>query len=53
MLGLQNTGMPALELGGARVTGVPIGARPAKVDLDWALTETFTEDGKPAGSPAR
>ncbi|WP_436498518.1 amino acid adenylation domain-containing protein [Actinokineospora sp. HUAS TT18] len=49
MLVLQNTPGAAGILPGVEITPEPVGAATAKVDLTFALAETFGADGGPAG----
>ncbi|MGH3863867.1 non-ribosomal peptide synthetase, partial [Actinokineospora sp.] len=49
MLVLQNTPGAAGILPGVEIEPHPIGAATAKVDLTFALAETFGDDGVPAG----
>ncbi|GAB1816265.1 hypothetical protein MUNTM_53090 [Mycobacterium sp. MUNTM1] len=38
-----------LDLGGLRITRLPLETRTARMDLTFSLGERFTEDGEPAG----
>ncbi|SCF98561.1 non-ribosomal peptide synthetase, partial [Streptomyces sp. Ncost-T10-10d] len=49
MLTVQNNAAAVLDLPGVVATGLPVGASPAKFDLDVTLGEVFDASGAPAG----
>ncbi|MDQ0313148.1 amino acid adenylation domain-containing protein [Kitasatospora herbaricolor] len=49
MLVLEGAGDTPFDLAGLRVSAEPVGASAAKFDLNFGMTESFDQDGNPAG----